>query len=165
MSGNRHGRCFIVYDFGACVKFFLKINKYHYITIMKDLTLDSINIPITIGCIVFLIQQTDFIYEYCSLVLRSLSLSRISDMLQFSSYENSTSFTNYISFLGSVYGVKKNMLGFACRLLSCFICLNCFISVFSVLLITNSLIMVFPCFLLSVLTFYILFAIKKSIYS
>jgi hypothetical protein len=125
----------------------------------------SLSIPISIGCIVFLIQQTDFIYEYASLFLNLTKLKRISNAFQFNTYENSNSFPNYIIFLASIHGVKKNAFGFICRLLSCFICLNCFISVFSVLLITKSAIMIFPCFFLSILTFYILFSIKKSIFS
>jgi hypothetical protein len=125
----------------------------------------SLSIPISIGCIVFLIQQTDFVYEYASLFLKLTKLKRISNAFQFNTYENSNSFPNYIIFLASIYGVKKNAFGFMCRLLSCFICLNCFISVLSVLLITKGAIMIFPCFFLSILTFYILFSIKKSIFS
>lgn len=125
----------------------------------------SLSVPISIGCIVFLIQETDFIYEYVSLFLGLTRLKRMSNALQFNTYENSDGFQNYVFFIGSVYGMKKNTFGFVCRLLSCFICLNCFISVLSVLLITKSAIMIFPCFFLSILTFYILFSIKKSIFS
>jgi hypothetical protein len=132
---------------------------------MEYLDFHVINISISIGCIVFLVQQTDFIYEYSSVILRVLRLNFLYKLLQFNVYENSSNFQNYIFFIGSIQGVKKNALGFVCRLISCFICLNCFISVFSVLLVTKNPIMIFPCFFLSVLTFHILFKIKKSIYS
>ena len=130
-------------------------------------TLDALYVmlPISIGCIVFLIQQTDFIYEYSSLILTYIRIPKIRDWLKFETYENSSSFENYISFIASIRGIKKDFTGFLCRLVSCFICLNCFLSVFSVLAITKSAIMIFPCFLLSVLTFYILFRIKKSVFS
>lgn len=125
----------------------------------------SLSIPVSIGCLVFLIQQTDFIYEYTSLFLGLTKSDKVYNSLGFNTYENSSNFENYIAFIGSVYGIKRNPLGFICRLLSCFICLNCFISVSSVLLITKSIIMIFPCFFLSTLTFYILFSIKKSVFS
>jgi len=121
--------------------------------------------PISIGCIVFLIQQTDFIYEYSSLILTYIRIPKIRDWLKFETYENSSSFENYISFIASIRGIKKDLTGFLCRLVSCFICLNCFLSVLSVLAITKSAIMIFPCFFLSILTFYILFKIKKSVFS
>lgn len=118
----------------------------------------------SIGSIVFLVQQTDFIYEYASLFLGHKIFKKIRRLLNFEGYENSNQFENYIMFLGSVYGIKKNILGFICRLLTCFICLNCFLSFFSVLFITKSILIIFPCFLLSIVTFYILFLIKKSVF-
>jgi hypothetical protein len=124
-----------------------------------------IYLSVSIGCFVFLIQQTDFIYEYSSLFCNFLKIKTIPKWLNFHTYENSNSFENYISFLGSVYGAKKNILGFLCRLITCFICLNCFLCVFSVLLLTKNILMIFPCFFLSILTYYILFVIKKHIFS
>jgi hypothetical protein len=132
---------------------------------MTGYIFESISIPISIGCIVFLIQETDFIYEYLSIFLKTLRLNFLYKSMRFNTYENSNGFSNYVIFLSSIYGIKKNMLGFLCRLVSCFICLNCFISVFSVLLITKNAIMIFPCFLLSILTFYILFRVKNSVFS
>lgn len=145
-------------------RFFLKKIKYSYYSCMENYIIQSISLPVSIGCVVFLIQQTDFIYEYTSLFLKTLKLKFLCEILKFNTYENSNGFQNYIMFLASIYGIKKNAFGFLCRLLSCFICLNCFISVFSVLLITKSAIMIFPCFFLSTLTFYTLFSIKKSVF-
>ena len=147
-------------------RFFLKkITKSIIIAYMDYYIATSLSIPVSIGCLVFLIQQTDFIYEYTSLFLGLTKSDKIYNSLGFNTYENSSNFENYIAFVGSVYGIKRNLLGFTCRLLSCFICLNCFISVFSVLFITKNIIMAFPCFFLSTLTFYILFSIKKSVFS
>ena len=127
------------------------------------MTENYIYLPISIGCIVFLIQQTDFIYEYTSLFSNLFRIKYLQN--KFKTYENSNNYENYISFVGSVYGVKKNITGFICRLATCFICLNCFLSLFSVLLITKSTILVLPCFFFSVLVFYILFVIKKHVFS
>jgi len=122
-------------------------------------------IPVSIGCVVFLIQQTDFVYEYASLALSYIKIQKLRKVLNLDGYENSSSFENYIIFIASTRGIKKDLGGFTCRLVSCFICLNCFLSVFSVLVVTKSAIMIFPCFFLSVLTFYVLFRIKKSVFS
>ena len=123
-------------------------------------------LPISIGSIVFLIQQTDFIYEYGSLLSRVFKIKILDKYLKFEQYEkNSINFENYIIFLGSVYGVKKNIIGFICRLLTCFICLNCFLSVICIIILTNNLMHIFPCFFISILIFYILFSIKRSIFS
>ena len=122
-------------------------------------------LAISVGCLVFLIQQTDFVYEYLSLLSRFLGLKFIDNALKFEYYEkNSIQFENYIMFLGSVYGVKKNLIGFVCRLLTCFICLNCFLSLWLVLIITKSVVVIFPCFLLSVIVYFILFSIKRSVF-
>ena len=123
-------------------------------------------LPISIGSIVFLIQQTDFIYEYGSLLSRVFKIKILDKYLKFEQYEkNSINFENYIIFLGSVYGVKKNTIGFICRLLTCFICLNCFLSVICIIILTHNLMYIFPCFFISILIFYILFSIKRSIFS
>ena len=142
-------------------RFFLKkINEQH-----NNCMQDYIIIGISIGCIVFLIQQTDFVYEYLSLLFKILKLNSLHQKLNFQTYENSQGFETYIGFIGSIYGVKKNSLGFFCRLITCFICLNCFLSLFSLIFIKKSLIMLFPCFLLSMLTFYILFLIKRHVFA
>jgi hypothetical protein len=127
------------------------------------MTENYIYLPISIGCIVFLIQQTDFIYEYTSMFSNLFRIKYLQN--KFKTYENSNNYENYISFVGSVHGVKKNITGFICRLATCFICLNCFLSLFSVLLITKSIILALPCFFFSVLVFYILFIIKKHVFS
>lgn len=132
---------------------------------MENIYLYLVFLSITIGSIVFLIQQTDFIYEYLSLFLNLIRFKEIGVLLKFDSYQNSNGFENYIMFIGSVYGVKNNVIGFFCRLLTCFICLNCVASIFSVLAITNQIIYVFPCFIISILVYYMLFSIKKSIFS
>lgn len=121
-------------------------------------------IPISIGSIVFLIQQTDFLYEYISLFCQIIKNKKIPNILKFEGYENSDSFKSYIYFLASIHGTKKSPIGFVLRLLSCFICLNCFLSVFAVLLITKNVLLIFPYFIISVITFFILFKIKNEIY-
>jgi hypothetical protein len=126
---------------------------------------DYLILGISIGCAVFLIQQTDFIYEYLSIFLKTFKLNSLYKKIGFETYENSENFDNYINFIGSVHGVKKNALGFFSRLITCFICLNCFLSIFSLIFIKNSLIMIFPCFLLSMIVFYILFLIKKHVFA
>lgn len=126
---------------------------------------DFLFLPISIGSFVFLLQQTDFVYEYFSLFSRTLGLKSIDSYLKFEYYEKNTSqFQNYISFLGSIYGVKKNLLGFTCRLVSCFLCLSCFLSLVFVLLLYKSIYLIFPCFVISVLIYFILFTAMKKIY-
>ena len=126
---------------------------------------DFLFLPISIGSFVFLLQQTDFVYEYLSLFSRTFGLKNIDSCLKFEYYEKNTSqFQNYISFLGSVYGVRKSPLGFACRLISCFLCLSCFLSLIFVLLLYKSVYLVFPCFVISVLIYFILFTAMKKIY-
>lgn len=122
-------------------------------------------LPISIGSFVFLLQKTDFVYEYFSLFSRTFGLKNIDSYLKFEYYEkNSSQFQSYISFLGSIYGVRKNILGFVCRLISCFLCLSCFLSLVFVLLLYKSVYLVFPCFVISVLIYFILFAATKKIY-
>lgn len=128
-------------------------------------TLCFFTTSISIGSIVFLIQQTDFIYEYISLFCRFIKNKKIPNFLKFEGYENSSNFQTYVYFIGSVHGVKKNFTGFASRLVSCFICLNCFLSVLAGLLITKNILLIFPCFLFSIITFSFLFKIKYEIYS
>jgi hypothetical protein len=131
---------------------------------MQEFYISQLFLCISIGCIVFLVQQTDFVYEYCSMLLRILRLKRISTFLKFDQYENSNSFENYIMFIGAVCGVKKNIVGFFSRLVTCFLCLNCFLSFLSGLLITKSIMLIMPGFLISVVVFYILFLIKRSVF-
>jgi hypothetical protein len=131
---------------------------------MQEFYISQLFLSISIGCIVFLVQQTDFVYEYCSMLLRILRLKKISAFLKFDQYENSNSFENYIMFIGAVCGVKKNIVGFTSRLVTCFLCLNCFFSFLAGLLITKSTILIMPSFLISVVVFYILFLIKRSVF-
>ena len=132
---------------------------------MENINNYLVPLPISIGCVVFLIQQTNFIYEYASLFLKLINFQEIGRVLKFDTYENSSGFENYIMFIGSVYGVKNNIIGFFSRLITCFICLSCLLSILSVLFITKSIVLIFPCFLFSIITYYILFSIKKSVFS
>jgi hypothetical protein len=131
---------------------------------MQEFYISQLFLSISIGCVVFLVQQTDFVYEYCSMLLRILRLKKISAFLKFDQYENSNSFENYIMFIGAVCGVKKNIVGFLSRLITCFLCLNCFFSFLAGLLITKNTILIMPSFLISVVVFYILFLIKRSVF-
>lgn len=132
---------------------------------MENINNYLVSLPISIGCVVFLIQQTNFIYEYASLFLKLINFQEIGRVLKFDTYENSNGFENYIMFIGSLYGVKNNITGFFSRLITCFICLSCLLSILSVLFITKSVVFIFPCFLFSIVTYYILFSIKKSVFS
>jgi hypothetical protein len=131
---------------------------------MENIYFYSLFLSISIGCIVFLIQQTDFIYEYASLFLKLTNFKEVGKFLKFDTYENSNGFENYIMFIGSVYGVKNNIIGFISRLITCFLCLNCLLSVLAGLLITKNIMIIMPCFLISVIVFYILFLIKRSVF-
>jgi hypothetical protein len=131
---------------------------------MQEFYISQLFLSISIGCVVFLVQQTDFVYEYCSMLLRILRLKKISAFLKFDQYENSNSFENYIMFIGAVCGVKKNIVGFLSRLITCFLCLNCFFSFLAGLLITKNIMLIMPSFLISVVVFYILFLIKRSVF-
>jgi hypothetical protein len=131
---------------------------------MQEFYIFQLFLSISIGCIVFLVQQTDFVYEYSSTLLKILKLKKVSAFLKFDQYENSNSFENYIMFIGAVCGVKKNIVGFFSRLITCFICLNCFLSFLAGLLITKDVMLIMPSFLISVVVFYTLFLIKRSVF-
>ena len=131
---------------------------------MQEFYISQLLLSISIGCIVFLIQQTDFVYEYASMLLRILNLKKVSAFLKFDQYENSNNFENYIMFIGATCGVKKNIVGFTSRLVTCFICLNCFLSFLAGLLITKNIMLIMPSFLISVIVFYTLFLIKGSVF-
>lgn len=130
------------------------------------IAVDFFAIALSIGSFVFLLQQTDFIYEYGSLLCQIFKLKKLDLFLKFDHYRsNSDKFETYISFLGSFFGVKNNFIGFFVRLLSCFICLSCFMSLIINLLINSSILYILPCFFISAVTYFILFLIKKKIYS
>jgi hypothetical protein len=131
---------------------------------MQEFYISQLFLSISIGCVVFLVQQTDFVYEYSSMFLKTLNLKKVSAFLKFDQYENSNSFENYIMFIGAVCGVKKNIVGFLSRLITCFLCLNCFFSFLAGLLITKNIMLIMPSFLISVVVFYILFLIKRSVF-
>jgi hypothetical protein len=131
---------------------------------MQEFYISQLFLSISIGCIVFLIQQTDFVYEYASMFLRILKLKKVSAFLKFDQYENSNSFENYIMFIGAVCGIKKNIVGFFSRLITCFLCLNCFLSFLAGLLFTKNIMFIMPGFLISVVVFYTLFLIKRSVF-
>jgi hypothetical protein len=131
---------------------------------MQEFYISQLFLSISIGCVVFLIQQTDFVYEYSSMFLKTLNLKKVSAFLKFDQYENSNSFENYIMFIGAVCGVKKNIVGFLSRLITCFLCLNCFLSFLAGLLITKNIMLIMPGFLISVVVFYTLFLIKRSVF-
>jgi len=131
---------------------------------MQEFYISQLFLSISIGCAVFLIQQTDFVYEYSSILMRILKLKRVSAFLKFDQYENSNNFENYIMFIGAVCGIKKNIVGFFSRLITCFLCLSCFFSFLAGLLITKNIMLIMPSFLISIVVFYILFLIKRSVF-
>lgn len=120
----------------------------------------------SIGSTTFLIQNTDFIYEYLSLFLKTVRLKVLEKFFKFDEYEqNEEMFENYMMFLGATLGVKKNIIGFLARLATCFLCLNCFFSILMCLFLFECFMYyALPCFVFSVLTYYALFSIKKRIF-
>lgn len=122
----------------------------------------SLQISVTIGSLVFLIQQTDFIFEYMKLFLTVTKNKSLEKLLKFDYYQNSTGYSNYIQFISSRDWSHNGLMAFFCKLVSCFICLNCFLSLVFSLFLGIDLFLVY--FFLSIVVFFILFKIKKYIY-
>jgi hypothetical protein len=127
------------------------------------MTIDFFLLSVSIGSIVFLIQKTDFICEYLKLALILLKKEQYINSFKITSYEKSNVAENYIEFLAAVYGAKNNVKGFLLRLSSCFLCSCCFIS-FWFNLLFGKIILIFPMFFVSILTYWILFYIVQKIY-
>jgi len=124
----------------------------------------------SIGSIVFLIQKTDFIFEYLSLAIYFFEkyffkLTFIKKHLLIEEYknlENPEDYSSYIEFFSAINGFAPGLRGFLCKLISCFICLSCFLTVpVGLVFIKPSL--VFICFIISMIIYFILFNIQKAI--
>lgn len=123
---------------------------------------DFIILGVSIGCFVFLIQQTDFIYEYVNLFIRATENKKLEEFLKFDYYRNSNGYSSYVEFIASRDWSEKIIASFLSKLISCFFCLNCFISVICAIVLCSKFLFVY--FLISNITFYILFKIKESIF-
>lgn len=125
----------------------------------------------SIGSIVFLIQKTDFIFEYLNLAIfffekcffKLTSTRKYLLLEEYKNLENPEDYSSYVEFFSALNGFAPGLQGFLCKLISCFICLSCFLTVpVGLLFIKESL--VFICFIVSIIIYFILFKIQKSIY-
>jgi hypothetical protein len=128
------------------------------------MSIDFILMSISIGYVVFLIQKTDFIYEYANLFLRLIKAKKLLIIMNIEGYEKTDLYKNFIEYLSGIYSGNKNVTGFIVRLSSCFICLSTVLNIF-LFLFLNSLIFVFPGACVSVITFFVFDKITKSIYT
>jgi hypothetical protein len=126
--------------------------------------LDFFLTSISIGSIVFLIQKTDFVCEYLKLFLFSTKNNHLIEKLKIKSYENSNVSNSYIEYLAAVYGTENNKRGFFLRLISCFLCLSCFIS-FWLNIFFGKILFIFPMFFVAVIVYLILNFAMQKIYS
>ena len=124
---------------------------------------DFIYLGISIGSIVFLIQQTDFVYEYISLFTRTTKNKKLEEFLKFDYYQNSNGYSSYVEFICSRDWSKSVIMSFSSKLISCFFCLSCFLSTACAIVLCSKFLFVY--FLISILTFYMLFKIKNSIFN
>lgn len=124
--------------------------------------LNILQISITIGSLVFLVQQTDFIFEYSKLLFTLTKKKTLEKLLKFDYYQNSNGYSNYIHFISSRDWSHNGLVAFFCKLISCFVCLNCLLSLVFSLFLGTGLFLVY--FFLSVVVFFILFKIKKYIF-
>ena len=115
--------------------------------------INILQVSVSIGSFVFLVQQTDFIF-------RNKSLEKL---LKFDYYKNSTGYSNYIQFISSRDWSHNGLIAFVAKLVSCFICLSCFLSLLISVFLGTFMFLVY--FFLSVIVFFILFKIKKYIFA
>jgi hypothetical protein len=130
---------------------------------MINLYLDLFAIGLSIGAFVFLLQHTDFIFEYSRLFFSIFNSKKLDKFFKFEFYENSQGYNNYLEFLSSRY-VSAGLKGFFFRLISCFICLNCFLSLW-ICMAFGLFYYFLVCFFIAYVVYFILFKIKKYIYS
>lgn len=122
---------------------------------------------LSIGCITFLIQKTDFVLEYASLLLNTFNLTKVKKILLIPHYENLENpqeYSSYVEFFCAINATQKNILGFLCRLTSCFICLNCFLTVVVGACFLHLQVLFFS-FLIAMLTYLVLCKIKNNVFS
>ena len=130
---------------------------------MQQAVLEFIFLPITIGGIVFLLQQTDFVYEYLSLATDYFGKNKAKEKLKLEEYKESGIYANYIQHIAGTNQAKSGLRPFLLKLISCFICLNCFISLACTILITKEIYFFIPCFFISIVTYCIFLLVKNKI--
>ena len=120
---------------------------------------------LSIGCITFLIQKTDFVLEYTRLLLDFFHLTKLKKILLIPHYENlepTSDYASFVEFFCATNGTETNLFGFLCRLISCFICLNCFLTVIGGAFFLSYSVLFFS-FLVAMLVYFLLFKIKNSL--
>jgi len=125
--------------------------------------INILQVSVSIGSFVFLVQQTDFIFEYLSLFIKIFRNKSLEKLLKFDYYKNSTGYSNYIEFISSRDWFHNGLIVFVAKLISCFICLNCFLSLLISVFLGTYMFLVY--FFLSVIVFFILFKIKKYVFA
>ena len=125
--------------------------------------LEYILLSVSVGFFVFLLQKTDFVYEYSIVLLTALGSQKILDRLNITGYEKSRNYETFIMYLASLYGIEKNLKGFALRLISCFVCFSTFLN--SVIFLFINPLWIFCGSFISIVIFYVSFKIQKQIYS
>jgi hypothetical protein len=124
---------------------------------------DFIILGISIGSLVFLLHKTDFIFEYSSFFIRILGLS---SFFKLDHYKNNKTIDceSYFEFICFINATNKGFFGFICRLLSCGICLNCFLSLFLCsFLFLKSFLFLFV-FFCAIISYFFLIKLKQNMY-
>ena len=121
------------------------------------------------GTVVFLITETDFIYEYLGLLTKIGRMERVRKFLKFDFYENGgrTIGSTYVKFLGNFYGCRENapFTIFLCKLSSCFICLGTFLSlIIGVAMAPKMGFLLFLCPLFSSIGFFVIWKIREEVF-
>jgi hypothetical protein len=123
---------------------------------------DFIILGISIGSLVFLLHKTDFIFEYSSFFIRILGLS---SFFKLDYYKNNKTIEceSYFEFICFINATNKGFFGFICRLLSCGICLNCFLSLLYSFLFLKSFLFLFV-FFCAIISYFFLIKLKQNMY-
>lgn len=124
---------------------------------------DFIILGISIGSLVFLVQKTDFIFEYSKFFIEALGFS---SFFKLEHYKNNKSIEceSYFEFICFINAAKDNFFGFLCRLLSCGICLNCFLSLlFCSFLFFKPFLFLFV-FFCAIISYFFLTKLKHNMY-
>jgi hypothetical protein len=114
---------------------------------------DSLLIGVVVGFWSFLMERTDFVYEYLKELVKILPKRmrvRITPLLEY--YENSDGNygENFLIFLGNFQGGRPGAPGFLARLLSCFYCRTTLLSIILSIVLLNPLFLLTPLFAVAV---------------
>jgi hypothetical protein len=110
---------------------------------------DCVFIGVVVGFWSFLMEKTDFVYEYLKELVKILPRrikARITPLLEY--YENSGGDygDNFLTFLGNFQGRRPGAPGFLSRLLSCFYCRTTALSIILSVICLNPLFLLTPFF-------------------